>query len=105
MQLGADIDGEAADDRSGFSVSLDGNHLVIGSTKNEGNGTSAGHVRVYESSGSSWMQLGANIDGEAAYDNSGWSVSLDGNHLVIGAPYNASNGFDAGHVRVYYLPE
>ncbi len=31
----------------------------------------AGHVRVYEYNGSSWIQLGQDIDGEAAGDHSG----------------------------------
>ena len=50
MQLGADIDGEAASDRSGWSVSLsaDGNIIAIGAEKNDGNGSNSGHVRVYK---------------------------------------------------------
>ena len=106
-QKGADIDGEAAGDRSGHSVSLssDGTILAIGADSNDGNGTFAGHVRVYEwnSGTSSWDQKGADIDGEAADDQSGYSVSLssDGTILAIGATGNDGNGNDAGHVRVY----
>ena len=49
MQLGEDIDGEAADDESGRSVSLsaDGNIVAIGAYRNDGNGSNSGHVRVY----------------------------------------------------------
>ena len=49
-QMGSDIDGEAESDFSGFSVSLssDGTILAIGAYRNDGNGTDAGHVRVYE---------------------------------------------------------
>jgi hypothetical protein len=104
-QLGADIDGEAAGDYSGHSVSLsaDGTILAIGADGNDGNGTSSGHVRVYELSNSSWSQLGADINGEAADDLSGWSVSLsdDGTIVAIGAYLNDGNGASAGHVRVY----
>ena len=56
-QLGQDIDGEAAGDRSGFSVSLAGNRLAIGAYQNDGNGSNSGHVRIYEWSGSAWDQL------------------------------------------------
>ena len=102
VQLGTDIDGEAAADHSGWSVSLssDGSRLAIGADQNDGNGTGSGHVRVYEWSDSTWTQLGADIDGEAAGDHSGWSVSLssDGNRLAIGAPWNDGH---SGHVRVY----
>ncbi|GAA4850036.1 Ig-like domain-containing protein [Algivirga pacifica] len=105
VQLGLDIDGEAASDYSGKSISIssDGNRLAIGAYGNDGNGTNAGHIRVYEWSGSNWSQLGLDIDGEAASDESGWSVSMssDGSRLAIGAIYNDGNGTDAGHVRIY----
>ena len=107
-QLGADIDGEASNDKSGFSVSLssDGTIVAIGARENYGNGNSySGHVRVYQYSGGSWSKLGADIDGEAASDNSGNSVSLssDGTIVVIGALYNDANGTSSGHVRVYKI--
>ena len=101
-QIGSDIDGEAADDYSGFSVSLssDGTIVAIGARDNDGNGSFSGHVRVYQYASSTWSQLGSDIDGEAANDNSGHSVSLssDGTIVAIGAPQNGSS---AGHVRVY----
>jgi hypothetical protein len=104
-QLGADIDGEAAYDYSGHSVSLssDGTRVAIGAYDNDDNGTQSGHVRIYEYSAGSWTQLGADIDGEAMSDESGSSVSLssDGTILAIGAPNNDGTGSEAGHVRVY----
>ena len=104
-QLGADINGEASGDYSGYSVSLssDGTIVAIGAPDNDGNGSNSGHVRVYEYSGSSWSQLGADIDGESSGDYSGRSVSLssDGTIVAIGAPYNDGNGSNSGHVRVY----
>ena len=105
IQVGADINGEAASDQSGISVSLssDGSRVAIGAYNNDGNGTSAGHVRIYSWNGSAWIQLGADINGEAASDYSGCSVSLssDGSRVAIGAFGNDGNGSDAGHVRVY----
>ncbi|KAL3806159.1 hypothetical protein ACHAXA_004416 [Cyclostephanos tholiformis] len=105
-QRGNDIDGEAAGDYSGYSVSLsnDGNILAIGAPYNDGNGVDSGHVRVYSWNGSVYTQRGNDINGEAAGDNSGYSVSLsnDGNILAIGAYANDGNGgVDSGHVRVY----
>ena len=105
VQQGADIDGEAAGDGSGVSVSLsaDGGRLAIGASGNDGNGSDAGHVRVFTWSGSAWMRHGADIDGEAAGDQSGYSVSESavGGGLAVGAYDNDGNGSDAGHVRVY----
>ena len=104
-QLGADIDGEAAFDHSGWSVSLsaDGKTVAIGAPFNSGNAVNSGHVRVYEYKNNNWEQLGADIDGEDRGDNSGQSVSLsaDGKTVAIGAPGNNGNGRNSGHVRVY----
>jgi hypothetical protein len=50
-QVGADIDGEAPNDRSGESVSLssDGKTVAIGAPSNGGNGfVRAGHVRIFQ---------------------------------------------------------
>ena len=104
-QVGTDIDGEAANDRLGFSVSIDsdGSHVAIGAHLNDGTGTNAGHVRIYSWNGSAWSQVGNDIDGEASFDNSGYSVSMDsdGSHVAIGAYSNDENGSNAGHVRIY----
>ena len=45
-QLGSDIDGEAANDRSGIAVSInsDGDKVAIGAHLNDGNGSNSGHV-------------------------------------------------------------
>jgi len=104
-QQGSDIDGEAADDQSGYSVSLssDGSTVAIGAWSNDGNGSNAGHVRIYKNISGTWTQQGSDIDGEAADDNSGYSVSLssDGSTVAIGAIGNDGNGTNAGHVRIY----
>ncbi len=108
-QLGADIDGEAETDELGGSVSLssDGTILAVGAVGNDANGSSAGHVRVFEFSGGSWSQLGSDIDGEAANDRLGTSVALsaDGSILAAGASGNDGNGSNAGHVRMYQFAD
>ncbi|NBR75705.1 MAG: hypothetical protein EBT74_07390, partial [Gammaproteobacteria bacterium] len=107
-QIGQDIDGEAANDESGNSISLsaDGQTLAIGAYRNDGNGSNAGHVRIFSYNGSSWSQVGEDIDGEFAYDESGTSVALSANGQTIasGTPNNTNaNGTYAGHVRVFGL--
>ena len=47
-QKGLDIDGEATEDYSRYSVSmLDANTVAIGAFYNDGNGSRSGHVRIY----------------------------------------------------------
>ena len=103
VQIGTDINGEAAGDWSGWAVSMpDANTIAIGAIYNDGGGTAAGHVRVYTWSGTAWIQKGVDIDGEAAADESGQSVSMpDANTIAIGANGNDGGGNAAGHVRVY----
>ncbi|MGD9021020.1 MAG: hypothetical protein PVF46_04430, partial [Lysobacterales bacterium] len=86
-----------------ISLSADGDRVALGAPGNSGNGTGSGHARVYELAGGRWTQLGADIDGEASHDWSGYSISLSaaGDRLAIGAPGNDENGANAGHVRVY----
>ena len=107
-QLGSDIDGEGADDRFGRTISLSGSgtRVAIGAERNDrGNGgaDNGGHVRVYEYDGTSWNQLGSDLDGAAAGNFFGWSVALDfdGSHLVVGSVLADGGGADAGAVYVY----
>lgn len=104
-QLGTTINGESpSDNLSSVSLSSDGTRLAVGSTFNSG---SRGHTRVFDWSGSSWNQIGSDIDGEAVSDYSGQSVSLsgDGARLAIGAHFNDGGGDNSGHVRVYNMVE
>ena len=102
---GAAING-AANDQSGISVSLssDGTTVAIGAPFNSDGGSTSGRVRVYKLVSGTWTLQGAAINGAAADDQSGTSVSLsaDGTTVAIGAPGNSDGGFYSGHVRVFY---
>ena len=104
-KIGDDIDGEASGDQSGISVSLsaDGSTVAIGAPQNDENGNASGHVRVFQNTSGNWTQVAVDINGEAAGDQSGISVSLsaDGSTVAVGAHKNDDSGDNAGHVRVY----
>ena len=104
VQKGVDIDGEAAQDYSGWSIALsaDGDRLVIGAVFNDDGGNiNTGHVRIYDwnAGTSQWVSV-TEINGGAG-DFFGYSVSLsrDKNRLAVGAPYGLSQ---RGYVSVYY---
>lgn len=105
IQKGVDIDGEAAQDYSGWDVSLsaDGDRLVVGAVFNDdGVNENTGHVRIYDwnAGTSQWSQVGTDINGSTAGDFFGYSVALstDKSRIAIGAPY----GFGKrGYVSVY----
>ncbi len=105
QQIGGDIICEAPGDFFGQSVSLssDGLIIAIGAWGNDGNGIDAGHVRIYQYFSGNWTQIGNDIDGEAAGDAFGSSVSLssEGSRVAIGAPGNDGNGSGSGRVRIF----
>jgi flagellin-like hook-associated protein FlgL len=107
VQLGSDIDGEASlDSLRAVSLNSEGTVFVGGTPLNDGNGANSGHARVFQWNGSTWVQLGSDIDGEATSDFSGEKVSMNefGDSVAIGARYNDGNGNNSGHVRVYDWP-
>ena len=105
VQIGADIDGEAAEDNSGISTSLssDGSRVIIGAHKNDENFLYAGHARVFEWTGASWEQLGDDLDGDAAgiWFGRSTSISSDGNRVAVGASRSDGIGSNSGHVSVF----
>ncbi|KAL3815496.1 hypothetical protein ACHAXA_006193 [Cyclostephanos tholiformis] len=110
-QIGQDIVGEANGDEFGISVSIseDGKTIAIGAPLNDGsNGANSGRVRMYRLSddGTTWVKIGQDIDGTAAYHVFGRSVSLsaDGSTVAIGASGHHSNGNEeSGRVNVYRI--
>ena len=108
-KLGSTITAGSADDQFGWVVSLNdaGTVLAIGALyADNGAAIDAGIVRVYAYSGSAWTQRGSNINGDAQWDYSGVSVSLnsDGTILAIGAIGNDAgnaNSDNRGQARVY----
>ena len=96
--LGSQINGLAANEYSGTSVSLssDGTTVAIGAPNAN---SSTGITRIYKWNNSSWRMLGSQIT-EAANERSGTSVSLssNGTTVAIGAPNANSN---TGNTRIY----
>ena len=104
VQVGGDINGEAAGDLSGENIafSADGSIVAISGTWNDGAGNFAGHVRVFRNESGDWVQIGTDIDGPGLYHEFGYSVAIsaDGNIVAIGTEnFNISGS--AGYVKVY----
>lgn len=102
IQIGADIDGLTSNAISGESVALsaDGSIVAIGA---QGSLNGTGMVRVFQNIDGIRTQIGDNIIGESATENSGTSLSLsaDGSVIAIGAPNNDDNGENSGLVRIF----
>ena len=78
----------AASDKFGFSVSVDGDTVVVGSREDNtrAGGHNAGSAYVFVRSGTSWSQQ-AKLTASDGADNDafGYSVSVDGDTVAVGA--------------------
>jgi hypothetical protein len=94
----------AANDEFGYSVSLDGDTLAVGVRgDNVGTNSDQGTVRIFVRSGTTWtaQQTLTASDG-AASDLFGESVSLDGDTLAVGVPFDDVGANSAqGSVRIF----
>ncbi|WP_299761875.1 T9SS type A sorting domain-containing protein [uncultured Dokdonia sp.] len=102
VQTGNKITGEMAGDQFGRGVSLsrNGSILAVGARLNNDNGISSGSVRIYQNQNNLWRQIGEDIDGEMAGDQSGIGVSLSAEGTIVAIGSNLSNS-STGHVRVF----
>ena len=83
LSLGSDASGG---DFFGWSVALDGNRALVGAPYRDG---FRGTAYIFDLSGGNWneradISLGSDASGG---DYFGWSVALDGNRALVGAPY------------------
>jgi FG-GAP repeat len=110
LQVGNIIKGEEGHILSITSVDMSANGKIIAigvvyDYNSDPNFRVPGFVRVYRISSATkqWTPIGSDIIGEAEGDWFGYSISMsaNGKNIAISAPFNAGNGIDSGHVRVY----
>ena len=100
----------AADDRFGWSVSIDGDTVAIGAYYDDDKGSGSGSAYVFTrvTAGdltSGWTQVAKlTADDGAANDWFGFSVSIDGNTMVIGAHGDDARGSNSGSCLLYTSP-
>ena len=104
IAIGSPLVGEASGDWFGSSIAISGDGMVIaaGAPLNDGNGPSAGQVRIFAWNGTDWLQRGRDLDGESPGNSRGFvDLSLDGSVVACGAPLSGSNGAGSGDVNVF----
>ncbi len=104
--LGTALLGDDSEDEFGTAVKLsaDGSTLAIGAPVTwSGAGTSPGFVRVFDWSGTDWVQRGADLTAGMNADGFGAAIDLSasGDIVAIGAPYEATLASWAGRASVY----
>lgn len=97
IQAGNTIVGDVVDDYAGDSVAINaaGDRVVVGSPRNDSNGNLSGNVKVYELIGSTWTQMGSNIEGEVG--------ELIGSVVTINSAGDriATSSYSGNVMRVY----
>ncbi|MDA8745846.1 Ig-like domain-containing protein [Rubripirellula amarantea] len=97
---------QAAGDRFGHSVSIDGEHIVVGAFRHDGVGNDSGAAYLFKRDRfgvDNWGELKVleAPDGAAA-DNFGTSVAIRGTTVAVGAPLDDEGGVNQlGSVYVY----
>ena len=95
----------AADDHFGWSVSVDGDNVVVGAYGNDDDGADSGSVYLFTKPSGGWVTATETVkltapDG-AADDNFGDSVAAGGGRVIVGAPGDES---ETGAAYVFSIP-
>jgi hypothetical protein len=84
-------------DYFGHSVSLSGNSLAVGASRDDDLGSNAGAGFVFVRSGSTWTQQAKLLASDGGTtDAFGWSIAISGNVVAVGAPYYDGAALDTG---------
>ena len=89
-------DDAASDDRMGEDVDVFGDLAIVGAPLADGQ---TGAAYVFERVGGDWTQVARLTASDAAGgDRFGWAVAIDGDVIVVGAPFD---GADSGSAYVF----
>ena len=92
----------ASGDNFGHSVSVDGNTIIVGAPEEDTGGGNAGAAYIFTRSGTRWSQQAKlQASDKASGDNFGYSVAIDGNTVIVGAPEEDTGGSDAGAAYIF----
>ncbi len=95
----------AADDLSGFSVSLSGTTGLVGAVSDDGNVSDSGSAFVFRNlntvGGTVTEQVKLTVSDGASGDNFGHSVSLSGTTGLVGARRDDDNGINSGSAYIF----
>lgn len=85
--------GGQRNDAFGHSVALDGGYAAAGAHRHGGQGAESGAVFLFENGASGWPQTAKLfLENGAAGDHFGWSLDMEGDRLVVGAPHRGGKG-------------
>ncbi len=98
-----EADDAAAGDQFGFSVAVSGDTVIVGAWQGDSTtSTNSGAAYVFTRSGSTWTQQAKLVASNAAAgDQFGYSVSIDGDTAIVGAPIGDTAVTNSGAAYVF----
>lgn len=87
-------------DNFGLSVAIDGDLVLIGAPFNDTLGTSVGRAYLFEASTANHLRTFENPSVKLS-DQFGFAVAIDGNHVLIGAPFDDTLGQGVGQAYLF----
>ncbi len=95
-------DDAQAQEYFGSSVAIDGDTLVVGATKGGEGDLQTGSVYVFKYNGSDWEEETELFAENLAYnDQFGYSVAIEGDTILVGAPRHDDGEADSGAAYVF----
>lgn len=95
----------ADSDGFGYSAAIDGDTIVVGSDGEDGAGTNRGAAYVFSKDQGgidNWGQVVKLVSPEPAdNDQFGYAVSVQGDRILVGAPFEDGDGSDRGAVYLF----
>ena len=93
---------ETAGDEFGGSVSISGDYIIVSAWKDDDGGSASGSAYIFVRSGTSWSQQAKLVASDAAAgDNFGGAVSISGDNVIVGAPFNDDSATNSGSAYIY----
>jgi len=93
----------AAVDLFGIRVSILGDRAIVGAHFDDDAGGNSGSAYIFDFDGTSWTQTKLTASDAAAGDIFGRSVSISGDRVIVGAPFDDDAGTDSGSAYVFEL--
>ena len=89
-------------DYSGQCVSISGDRAIVGAFQDDDGGSNSGSVYIFEWNGTTWVESAKLTASDAAMDDYfGYSVSISGDKVIVGAINNDDNGSNSGSAYIF----